>query len=76
MMQTILGLRLGQWLWFGALAAAAITVAVAVFRWWNAGGRLPRKWISILAVTCLAWIGLAAFTRHNPMSPTVRTSPM
>ncbi len=69
MTRDILGLRLGQWLWFGALACAALTLLVAMARWWRAGGRLSRKSVGILAVTVGAWVGLVAFSRHTPMAP-------
>jgi hypothetical protein len=69
MTPTILGVRLGQWLWFGALAFAGAAVLVAALRWWNAGGRLSRRWAAILAVTCASWAGLTAFSRLQTLAP-------
>ncbi len=67
MTQEILGVRLGQWIWFGALASAGATGLIAALRWWTAGGRLSRKWIAVLAATCGSWAALSAFTRfHTP----------
>lgn len=75
MTRALLGVRLGSGLWFCALAAAGLTAAVASLRWWNAGGRLSRKSITILAATCISSIGLAAFSRHQTMAPVVAAKP-
>jgi hypothetical protein len=75
MTQAVLGMRLGQWMWFGALAAAASTVLVAALRWWNAGGRLSRKAASILAGTCVAWAALSAFSRFQAPHPVASDRP-
>lgn len=64
-----LGLALGQWIWFGALASAATTVLVAGLRWWNAGGRLSRRSTAILAATCATWAALSAFARFQTPVP-------
>jgi arylsulfatase A-like enzyme len=64
-----LGIRLGRWIWLGALAAAGTTVLVAALRWWTTGGRLSRKWIAVLAVTCGSWAALSAFTRFHTTAP-------
>jgi hypothetical protein len=75
MTHVVLGVRLGQLLWYGAWAAAAATALVAALRWWNAGGRLSRKATSILAVTCVAWAGLTAFSRFHGSHPVVSDRP-
>lgn len=69
MTPTLLGVRLGQWLWFSALATAGATVLVAALRWWNAGGRPSRRSTAILAVTCASWAGLSAFARFQAPAP-------
>jgi len=66
---TVLGVRLGQWIWFIALASAAATVLVAALRWWNAGGRLSRRSTAILAATCASWAAVSAFARFQTPVP-------
>lgn len=67
MTQEFLGVRLGQWIWFGTLAFAGASGLIAALRWWTAGGRLSRRWIAVLAATCGSWAALSAFARfHTP----------
>jgi arylsulfatase A-like enzyme len=75
MIQSFLGLRLGQWLWFGALVAAASAVLSGALRWWKAGGRLSRKWSSILLISGASIAGLAAFSRFETPRPAVANQP-
>jgi hypothetical protein len=60
MSRGVIGLRLGQVIWFAVLAGAAVTVIVAAVRWWQAGGRLRRKGYAALAVTAVAVTGISA----------------
>jgi arylsulfatase A-like enzyme len=67
MTQKFVGVQLGQWIWFGALASAGATGLIAALRWWTEGGRLSRRWIAVLAATCGSWAALSAFARfHTP----------
>lgn len=69
MTPTFLGVQLGQCIWLGALASAGATVLVAALRWWNAGGRLSRRWTAILVATCASWAALSAFARFQMPAP-------
>jgi hypothetical protein len=64
MTREFLGMRLGQLIWFGILAVAGVTVLVAAIRWRNAGGRIPRRSVAVLAATCGSWAALSAFARY------------
>jgi hypothetical protein len=72
MTQEILGMRLGQWIWFAVLSSVAVTGLIAGWRWWTVGGRLSRRWIAIVAVTSGSWAVLSAFAhiyRPPPVDP-------
>jgi len=69
MTQEFLGVRWGQLIWLGALASAGATVLIAALRWWTAGGRVSRRWVSVLAVTCGSWAALTAFARFHTLAP-------
>jgi hypothetical protein len=69
MTQVFLGAPLGQWIWFGALAAGAGTAMVAAWRWWKAGGRVSRTWIAGFALAFGSWAGLSAFARFHLPPP-------
>jgi arylsulfatase A-like enzyme len=69
MTQVFLGTPLGQWIWFGVLTAVAGTVLVAAWRWWQAGGRVSRKWVAGFALAFGSWAGLSAFARFHLPPP-------
>ncbi len=64
-----LGVQLGQWIWFGALAAVGGTAIVGALRWWNAGGRISREWVAGSALVIGSWAGLSAFARFHLPPP-------
>lgn len=64
-----LGAHFGQWIWFGALAAVGVTVMVAAWRWWIAGGRVPGVWVAGIAMAFGSWAGLSAFARFHLPPP-------
>lgn len=68
MVLNVLGLRLGQWIWFATLLVAMVTLLIAAQRGWKAGLQVSRRWISVLAVICVCSASFAAFSRYRPMS--------
>ncbi|HKE94878.1 MAG TPA: sulfatase-like hydrolase/transferase [Povalibacter sp.] len=69
MTQVFLGVPLGQWIWFGALAAVGGTAMVGAVRWWKAGGRISREWVAGFALAFGSWAGLSAFARFHLPPP-------
>lgn len=69
MTPVVAGIRLGQWIWLCALAAACGTVLIAVLRWWKSGGRISRNWVAGIALACGSWAGLSAFARFHLPPP-------
>lgn len=69
MTRRLLGVSLGQWIWFAVLAAVAATAMVAAWRWWQSGGRVSRNWVAGLALAFGACAGLSAFARFHLPPP-------
>lgn len=75
MNRNVLGLSLGQVIWFAVLAGAAVTLIVGVARWWLAGGRLRRKGYAALAVTGVAFTGISAQSLLTAAGPSPTAKP-
>lgn len=71
----ILGLRLGQAIWFAVLAAAAVTVVMAGVRWWRAGGRVQRRGYAALATAAVVYTGISAHSLLPASAPEPSTKP-
>lgn len=72
---TVFGFALGSLIWFCVLVAAAVTVVMAGWRWWQAGKRPSRKGYLALGALGAAYVAVSAHSILPASTPNPSNKP-
>ncbi len=75
MTRSLLGLHLGRTILIAVLVAAAVTALLAVFRWWQLGGRLSRRAYAGIGALGVLYLATTTYGTRPDRSTNPATKP-